>query len=188
MSLRKQPGDVVTPGVLRRNHVRALIFLVAGLACTSLACSPREPSGNASKTIPIVGDETPLAKVRANTDEYVGKTFVVVGGVQVEDYFFREYKYAKDTHVSFSFSEVRADGSPTAGSMMIYARRSIAGPLVEEISRATSEGSWGKAVRARITIVPERYRGTSDMAELLDWQFLSRDRKSWGPWMNKTSE
>jgi len=169
--------------------VRALIFLVAGLACTSLACSPREPSGKAAKTIPVVGDETPLVKLKANTHEFVGKTFLIMGGVQVEDYFNFKYGDAKSTHVSFRFDELRADGSYTPiGGMDLYARRAIAGPLVEEISHVTSQGSRGKVVRAKITILPERYGGTSDMAELLDWQFLSPDRKSWGPWMNKTSE
>ena len=166
--------------------MRAVLFLVAGLAFTAFACSSGEPSGNAVKSIPFIGDETPLAKVMANTDEYVGKTFIVVGGIRVMDYYNYKYKSAKGTHVSFDFTEVRMGGS-RGDSMRLYARRSIAGPLVEEVSRASSPGLT-KAVRAKITILPERYSGSSNMAELLDWQFLSPDHKSWGPWMNKTSD
>jgi len=166
--------------------MRAVLFLVAGLAFTAFACSSGQPSGNAVKSIPFIGDETPLAKVMANTDEYVGNAFIVAGGIRVTDYYGFKYKFAKQTHVSFRFTEVRMGGS-WGDSMHLYAIRSIAGPLVEEVSRASSAGLT-KAVRAKITILPERYSGSSDMAELLDWQFLNPDHKSWGPWMNKTSD
>ena len=166
--------------------MRALLFLVAGLAFTAFACSSREPSGNAVKSIPFIGDETPLAKVMANTDEYVGKTFIVVGGIGVADYYNFKYKFAKETHVSFRFRELRTGGS-SGDFMTLYVRRPIAGPLVEEVSRASSAGLT-KAVRAKMTILPERYNGSSDTAELLDWQFLNPDHKSWGPWMNQTSD
>jgi len=143
--------------------MRALLFLVAGLAFTAFACSSGEPTGNAVKSIPFIGDETPLAKVMANTDEYVGKTFIVVGGIRIADYYNNKYRFAKGTHVSFHFTEVRMGGS-RGDSMTLYASRSIAGPLVEEVSRVSGPT---KAVRAKITFLPERYSGSSGMAELL---------------------
>ena len=151
-----------------------------------------EACGEAAKPpLPVMGDETPLTLVHANVKDYIGKTFIVVGGVEIGGTYSHGYENAQGTHVSLSFTEIRANRSRTGERLWyVYLRRDRAKPLVDAIVEAVTKGASGKLVRARLTFLPERcltyVDGLWTTAELLDWQFLDADQKSWGPWTSVT--
>ena len=52
-----------------------------------------------------VGDETPLVRVKANPDMFLGKTIIIWGAVQLRNYYNYTYSDAKDTHYSLRLYE-----------------------------------------------------------------------------------
>jgi hypothetical protein len=155
--------------------------------------------------LPMMGDETPLTLVHVNVKDYIGRTFIIIGGVEVSDFYGWGYDNARDTHVAFWFKELTAERRPSAAdSLTVCLRRSWSKPLVDAVVENVAKGFTGKIIRAKLTFLPERYeevqraeRETSrdgkptgslkPAAELLDWQFLGSDQKSWGPWVIEAS-
>ncbi|MCD6364375.1 MAG: hypothetical protein J7M14_00710 [Planctomycetes bacterium] len=139
--------------------------------------------------LPLIGDETALRNVKADPLQYIGKKIIVAGGIKVSDSYWGKYKEARTTHVCFELVECRADISVTGKHMRIYAARNIAGPLIDAVSKTEDDGFTYKAIRARICILAFRYDKLwgSELAELLDWQFLNPDRVSWGPWASEAN-
>jgi hypothetical protein len=170
----KIPADVLAelPSLARRE-------LIESLYSASL-----KPGGKAVDAVPLTGEETSLVRVKANPGDYVGRTFIVCGAVNVIDYYNYGYDNAKETHYSLGFREMGA-GATFGESATVYLPRSLGGGLVEGIVKTEETGlRGGRLLRMRVTIDADRYkeREQSDMFELLDWQFVSEDRKSWKPW------
>ncbi len=131
----------------------------------------------------MIGNETPLTMVEANTRDYIERTFIVVGGISVQDYYNFGYLEAKGTHVALELEELRADGSLTLKRINVYLRREWSQPLVDVLTEAVGKGFRRTLIRAKLTILANRYEDIGGNAELLDWQFLDRDRNSWRPWL-----
>jgi hypothetical protein len=147
------------------------------------ATAPQAEPPKLPLPLPLTGDETSLTLVQANTREYIGRTFIVVGAICVGDYYNYGYGDAQSTHVSLNLREVRADRTSTGKSIYVYLRRDLSKPLVDAIVEVVAKGATHKFIRAKLTFLPPRYdeRGRADLAELLDWQFLDVG-KNWGPW------
>lgn len=144
-----------------------------------------KPENSQKLLVPLVGDETPLTKVKTSPKDYVNKTFIIIGGITAQDYYNFRYGDAKDTHMSFSLRELRQDGSPTREEANLYFRRgNAARDLVEAITAMIKDGKDGKLVRVKVTVDPARYDdGSSMMFEMVDYQFLKDDDKTaWGEW------
>jgi len=139
--------------------------------------------GGEVKVVPLVGDETPLVKVMANPRDYIGKKFIVVGGLRVKNYYNFRYDDAEPTHVSLDLCELRADGSQTREDISLYLSRSVSKRIVDAVADAVGKGDRTKLVRAKVTILRERYAdGMHLMAEMLDWQFRNAEGTGWEPW------
>jgi hypothetical protein len=134
--------------------------------------------------LPFTGEKTTvLTMVEAYPGKYIGKTFVVIGGISIHDYYNYKYENAKGTHISLRFEELRLDKSRTGKEMDLYVRREISKNLVEEITKAVGTGPMGRLIRVKVSILENRYDSRSGiMAELINWQFLSSDKKSWQNW------
>jgi len=135
-------------------------------------------------SVPFTGEETPLTMVEAYPEKYIGKTFIVIGGIEVSNYYGFRYEGTKGTHISLWFDEIRRNKSKTGKSMTLYVRKEISKNLVEEITKAVDTGYRGKLVRVKASILRNRYDPDCPgiEAELIDWQFLSSDKKSWQDW------
>ena len=133
--------------------------------------------------VPVVGDETPLVKVKANPRDYIDKPFILVGALSVTDHYAGRYSEAKASRVSLCLDELRADASRTGDIIDLYVSRSFSKALVDAVTETTEKGYAGKLVRVRATIVRDRYDDKAPaQAELLDWQFSNAARTGWQPW------
>ena len=137
--------------------------------------------------VPFTGEETALTMVEAYPEKYIGKTFIVIGGIAVSDYYNWRYENAKGTHISFKFDELRPDKSRTGKNMSLYVKREISKNLVEEITKAVDTGYRSKLIRVKASILGNRYDPDCPgiLAELIDWQFLSSDKKGWQDWASR---
>jgi uncharacterized coiled-coil protein SlyX len=145
----------------------------------------REQIRGSAFTVPFTGEETPLTMVEAYPEKYIGKTFVVIGSIEVSGSYYAGYRDAKGTHIALSFDELRPDGSRTGKDMRLYVRKDISKNLIEEITEAVGTGYRSKLIRVKVSILANRYDPRSDIktAELIDWQLLSSDKKSWQDWV-----
>jgi len=105
--------------------------------------------------VPFTGEETPLTMVKAYTKDYIGKTFIIIGAIQVGDYYNFKYGNAQDTHVSLGFTEMRQDWSLTGVTMTLYAEKTISKKLVDHITYVVARGYGGDLIRAKVTILPD---------------------------------
>jgi hypothetical protein len=140
----------------------------------------QEQIGGSVSSVPFTGEETPLTAVEAYPEQYIGETFIVIGGIRVSDYYFCNYREARRTHVSLDFDELGPDKSSTGKSMYLYVRKEISEDLVKEITKTIYRGYQSKLIRAKVSILQNPYDPDCGIqAELINWQFLSSDKKSW---------
>ena len=146
---------------------------------------PQEQTGESSVTLPFTGEETPLTMVKAYPKNYIGKPFIVIGCIKVVDYYNFKYMYAKETHVSLSLDEIRPNLKVTGESIDLFLRREISKGLVDKITKAVDAGRQFVIIRAKISILENRYDPDCQaiQAELINWQFYSKDKKNWQDWV-----
>ena len=164
---------------------KTAVSAVVAFASHAGELKPPKQDSNLS-AVPIVGDETALVRVKATPSDFVGKEFYLCGALSVSDYYNFRYLRAADSHYSLRWRPITKDAKIANGdSCTIYADRSIAGPLVAAITERQEHGADAMAVRTKVTLRPsspdDLARGW-DCLELLDWQFLTDDKQSWGPW------
>lgn len=137
--------------------------------------------------IPYQGDEVALVRVMANPEEYVGKSFIICGGLQINDNYIFSYSDAKDTHYSLLLRAVGKDSvSPGKELAYLYLSKDIGRAIVDVIAGFQAETLHGaKVARARVTLVPRFFAKDKrwNYMEVLDIQFIGADHKGWGPWM-----
>jgi len=165
-----------------------MLGVVATLLST-LALAQTEAS--TTWKIPYKGDEIALVEVKANPEQYVGKTFIICGCLGLDDYYNFSYWDAKDTHYSLSFFSWGKDNLSRGNEhATLYLSKQIDAPIVDIIvrmkKRAESDGTeMILLARAKVTFVPARfakYKEWSTM-EVLDVQFMEKDHKGWWPWI-----
>jgi len=136
-----------------------------------------------TKPLPLDGSETLITQIKADPRSFVGKSFILVGGVKNRAYYNYEYMDAASTHASIDFYELRADWTPTGESGDLYMKRVLAKPLTDAIVEIVKSGKEYKLVRVKVTILARRFDANSPaMFEIQDWQFLDKDTNTWGPW------
>jgi hypothetical protein len=138
--------------------------------------------------IPVLGDEASIGAIRANPDRFIGKSFILIGGIKASDAYRHGFRDAAGTHYSFDFGEIGSDGSSFLGSNTIYALK-FGGAALAEMAVKTEQTQGGAllGVRLRCTIRPERIdhgelKYATDAIEATDWQTLAPDKKTWLPW------
>ena len=162
--------------------------------------------------VPHLDDETPLSTVKANPEKFVGKTFTICGGVQIDDYYKAAYQDAKRTHYSLDFREAGETLADLKGEYcnLYLSRNKIAETIIEAIDKtddaknvvrqgrsnrktepitetdeATRSRNVFKLVRVQVTLDPARYARDKkwDDMEVVDVQLLEDDQKGWRPWV-----
>ena len=150
-------------------------------------CHAGEPD---TLKVPHLPDETSLVKLKAHPEQYVGKTFVICGGLKISDYYNCGYGNAKETHYCLDFSPVGATMDDLLpGSLNLYLQKGRGNAIIE--SQTKSEESMPKGVtyrlaRVKVTLLPDKYNYL-DMKQLdlevIDVQFSEKDKSGWQPWM-----
>jgi hypothetical protein len=138
-------------------------------------------------TLPIVGDETSIARIKANPQEYIGKDFILVGGIKVSDYYNFGFSNAAADFYSFRMRTATQKGDLTSDDVAIYVSR-FDGAVLAELATKSEEqkGDVLLAVRLHCTIHAQRLEGdtshAADSIEATDWQVLAPDGRLWMPW------
>jgi len=135
----------------------------------------------------FTGEETPLTMVRAYLERYVGKTFIVIGRVEVGGSYSHSHNFdeARGTYISLGFSELTPKNTLTGEGMELFVRKEMSEDLITDITKTIYRGQENKLIRAKVKM-PSPYEPSITLeAELIDWQFLSADKK-WGAWQCPT--
>ena len=170
------------------------VLLVVVAALLSNGCSDKGSVGSTSKTasagkgeflIPYKGDETTLSELKAYPERYVGKQFIICGGLRLDDYYNYIYLTANTTHNSLSFTEYgKHSKSIGTESAHLYLRKGKGARVLEpvrQIGEKYKEANYDKLARVKVTLLT--LKGNDwDMLEVLDAQFTTDD-KTWGPWV-----
>lgn len=136
--------------------------------------------------LPLIGDETSVTALLANPQKFLERQIVICGVVAVGNYYNFGYGDSSATHFSLRFVQATKDMRP-AGKLTVYARRNMAGKLVDEILRVQErEPRASKIVRLKVMVTSlsfSQYDGSfGEAVELVDWQFLTPDLSGWGAW------
>jgi hypothetical protein len=138
--------------------------------------------------VPLVGDEVSLVRLKANPDDYIGKTFVLCGGIRVSTLNQNSGKFTSSDYYSFTFRSVDSKVRMGEDLALIYMSRSIGRPLSDLAIGAEEKGFQGALVRLKCTVDPKSLLQPDAkefilvVIEALDWQRLGSDRKRWTPW------
>ena len=138
-------------------------------------------------SVQLVGDEAVLARIQAESKSFLGRPFVLTGGISVSTYYNYGYGDADTTHYSFRFQEViKSSPIELGGDCHLYLRRSNGTSVIDSIIEK-SGGSPSKLVVSRVKAIlnPNRFEGgsSSDLFELIDIQFYSKESSQWSPWV-----
>lgn len=160
-------------------------ILIAVLVCLNTEVQSQTSDTNNVKSLPLVGDETPISAILARPRQYLGKEIILVGAVQVANYYNYRYENAHGTHYSLEFRALTKDLKETGG-FTVYARRGFASALVDKIVAVQKEQK-SKAIRLLVTITSRSFTDGefNESAELMDWQFLNRETHEWEWWACK---
>lgn len=143
---------------------------------------------NAVTQLPLVGDETSVSTLLASPTKYLNQPVILVGSLDVRNYYNYEYENASSSYFSLDFIELTKNVKRNK-SLTIYAERDMAAPLVDRILKAQQNARrLGVRVKIRITSRSFSYEKFNENAELLDWQFLKPDHSGWGAWVKESEE
>jgi hypothetical protein len=174
-AMPKLPAEAVKP-----------LLRFARSELTDAVVPKRSPiRGERLAEIPFVGDETALVRIKANPNEFVGEPFVIGGMVQVSDLYAGAYRNSSNSYYSLTFMPLTKSAEPDyRDSAYLYVPRQFGAALIEQLATREEGGFDGTVLRARVTLDRNRYQDPEswEYLELLDWQFLSDDRKTWTPW------
>ena len=136
------------------------------------------------KSVPFMGNETRLVRIKADSQSYRGQTFLLVGSVEPSSYYNFGYDDAESTFFALRLREIDKAAKWTGETVHLYVPRTFSHFLVDRIVRSKEEGASGLLVRAKATIDPARYEGAAswDLMEMVDWQFLDPKKNEWKPW------
>ena len=132
----------------------------------------REAKG-AVDSIPLKGDEIPLAKIQSDGMAYSRKPVIIAGGVKVADTY--DLGVPENAYIALFFEEFDKDAK--AGDVArAYIPRAIGKPLVDALAEAQRGGNW-QTVRLKVT-----YQPAVKVLTVSGWQLLAPDKKDWQPW------
>jgi hypothetical protein len=139
------------------------------------------------------GDETPLVRLKANPDKFLGKTLITWGVVKLDAYYNYTYCDAMDTHYSLFFREWGKSHSEASGTVAyLYLSRATGRGIVDKLVRCEEKYGAGACMGLRVKVVLDRYypaRGGLaqywNYLELVDVQYADAATgfTQWGPWV-----
>ncbi len=136
--------------------------------------------------LPVLGDEITLSRIKANPSTYVERPFILVGAATMSDYYNYGFTNAVNDYYSLSLT-VAAKNGQLGEVVSLYMFRFDGAALAERITRVEEREQFvGMAVRLRCVIHRDRLESdlskATESIEVIDWQVLSDDAKSWMPW------
>lgn len=143
-----------------------------------------------AKPFPFKGDETKLVQVKANPEEFTDKTIILVGVIEVSDYYNHWYADCQTSHHSFRFFEVDADrnlGNKAHLYMLRKNGKTVAKNVAELETLKKDESVVRRVCRVQVVLRPHVWEagGRWDMFDLIDIQFLNEDQTDWQPWITE---
>jgi hypothetical protein len=140
--------------------------------------------------VPHEDDETPLVRVKANPEKYIGKEFVICGGLEIDDYYNFEYDNAHESHYSLGFREAGETLNDLGPRAHVYLPKTIGASIVDSIVKSAEQKKAKhsyKLARVKVTLDRRRIRAGQeiqwDMLEAIDVQFCDKDKLEWQPWI-----
>jgi len=161
---------------IRNTGVAVLLSLIVLSFSCAISLAQEE------RKIPFVGDEVSLVRIKASPGDYIGKTFVICGGVSIGDFYGFSYREAEKTHYSLRFFQASPDGTPSNNDCFLYLPRAFGKQIVEKLieKEETSSESTLSLTRVTVTLSKDRYEdGNWDLLEVIDVQFPSEGWKDW---------
>jgi len=152
-------------------------------------------SSEPNSQIPYKGDEIALIQIKAHPEQYIGKTFIICGGLQIVDSYGVSdyYWHAQNTHYSLYFRETGKNKDSSLGdSAQLFLSKRIGAEIVDAITKVQKEKRGEgvfKLARVKVTIIPAAYYNNNpgesavNVMEVLDVQFIENNFKAWGPWI-----
>jgi hypothetical protein len=144
--------------------------------------------------IPHLEDETRLVEIKANPGEYVGKVFILCGGIKIDDYYNFSYRDSAITYYSLRFIEAGKTELIPRNVCHLYLLKTKGRSIVDRMAHLEASANTNNKpaafvlVRVKATIAPGWYlRGDSDlhwdMMEVLDIQSRDEATNAWKPWI-----
>lgn len=145
----------------------------------------------AAPKIPHLDGETRLLRVKANPDKYLGKTFVICGGLQVSDYYNYSYRDQEKSFYSLGFVEAGETFNDFGDHCQLYMSKTaiskeLSESIIETVTKAEeAKRNTHKLARLKVAINPVAFSRDKqwDMLEVMDIQFINKDKTGWSPWI-----
>lgn len=170
------PGELAEP----------LLGFVRREAEYSLSAPETKGPGRDIKSLAMTGEEVSLVRLKGNPQDYIGKDFVLCGGVATSDYYNFGYSEANQTHYSYRFFQVDKDMKVASNeSAHVYLPKSIGKGFAERVTQVMEGGANAMVVRLRCRVDPRRIG--SDHEQILshigivDWAYANPEG-GWKPW------
>jgi hypothetical protein len=142
--------------------------------------------------VPHQADEIPLARLKANAERYAGKTFIICGGIELDDYYNYAYRGQEDIHQSLRFFEAGETSVFPHGEVAhLYLVKKYGDKIMDIVMKKAEEGRGEQAisilVRAKVALTRGWNDRQWDLLELIDIQRVSEDKTGWGPWIEESA-
>ena len=163
--------------------MRCSILFVAGLLVVLGVAAKSEGQEKKALTIPHQNNETPLVELKAHAERYIGRTFIICGGIMIDDAYTGAYSATQDTYHSLRFVELGKDTTAIGlqDVVHVYLPKRTGNSVVDVVSKAKGL----RLARVKATIQPDKYAKDKNWQcmEALDVQFNKPDMSGWQPWV-----
>ena len=149
-----------------------LLALLVGIAYS------KDTKDDEGKPIPHLKDETLSVEIETHPEKYVGKSFIICGGVEMGNAAVsfppdvRQFGYTEGTYYPLEFREMGKDTNTYTGQALVsiqgpYLKKQFGEAIAETITKFQAEqGKLGKRtlelLRVKATLVRGQYRVAGD--------------------------
>jgi hypothetical protein len=160
---------------------------------TTEKVTPPSTALSQDQLVPHLPDETRLIRLKADTEAFEDKSFVLSGAIRLTHKYQGSYERYESTFYSFEFTENGKTWGDRGYTISAYLSRRMGKPIADRIIKSQEErearGEWEMVIACRIKATMDKRRWTDWTAvEILDIQFLNDNGDGWGPWMLGTAE
>jgi len=174
---KELPEDAVRPVV---GYIRACLD-----AAEQTTREPAPKIEGPIERVPLVGDETPLVRVKSSPQDYLGKDIIITCTAKVSDYYNFEYSDLGTALSSLRCNPVDEQRKEKDEYCHVYVDRKTFRIFIDAVA-ACEERDSPIVCRLKLTINPRRrldvLADSWNMFELREWQFMNSDKKTWTDW------
>lgn len=176
--LQELPESLINP-VISFIRVEFAQSLVEDIGTSGVVRKP-------TSMIPLAGDEVSLARIKANPQDYIGKTFHLCGGFKISNYYNYGYSESSKNFYSFQFWPVSADMKLGVESAHLYLPRSLGRNFAEYAIRVDEKSGNAALMSVRCTVddsvIGRDFDAILSMIRIEDWQFFDAENGTWKAW------